>query len=144
MTKKFIIALGGSIICPKDINTNFLRKFSLFIKKEVKKGNKFIIVIGGGNISRIYQEAASKITKLSDENKDWLGIHYEGNLYYKGNHCPGQVLRNCVHPDLGLQILFSYFIRIPVRKSNTVFRYLREMDYFSNTFSQAYVVLQNL
>ncbi|MCK5044255.1 UMP kinase [Candidatus Parcubacteria bacterium] len=75
MTKKFIIALGGSIICPKDINTNFLRKFSLFIKKEVKKGNKFIIVIGGGNISRIYQEAASKITKLSDENKDWLGIH---------------------------------------------------------------------
>ena len=75
MTKKFIIALGGSVICPKDINTDFLNKFSLFIKKEVKKGNKFIIVIGGGNIARVYQEAALKITKLSDENKDWLGIH---------------------------------------------------------------------
>jgi DNA (cytosine-5)-methyltransferase 1 len=37
--------------------------------------------------------------------KDWLGIQYEGNVYYKGNHCPGQVLRNCVHPDLGLYIL---------------------------------------
>jgi len=36
--------------------------------------------------------------------KDWLGIQYKGNLYYKGNHCPGQVLRNCVHPDLGLHI----------------------------------------
>ena len=36
--------------------------------------------------------------------QDWLGIHYEGNIYYKGNHCPAQVLRNCVHPDLGLQI----------------------------------------
>lgn len=36
--------------------------------------------------------------------KDWLGIHYEGNIYYKGNHSPGQVLRNCVHPDMGLHI----------------------------------------
>jgi len=35
---------------------------------------------------------------------DWLGIHYEGNIYYAGNHCPAQILRNCVHPDLGLQI----------------------------------------
>jgi DNA (cytosine-5)-methyltransferase 1 len=37
--------------------------------------------------------------------KKWLGIHYEGNIYYKGNHSPGQVLRNCVHPDMGLHIL---------------------------------------
>jgi DNA (cytosine-5)-methyltransferase 1 len=37
--------------------------------------------------------------------KDWLGIQYEGNIYYKDNHCPGQVLRNCVHPLLGKHIL---------------------------------------
>lgn len=37
--------------------------------------------------------------------KEWLGIHYQGNLYYDGNHDPCQVLRNCVHPDLGLHIL---------------------------------------
>ena len=37
--------------------------------------------------------------------KEWLGIRYEGNIYYKGNHCPAQVLRNAVHPDLGKQIL---------------------------------------
>ncbi len=35
---------------------------------------------------------------------DWLDIHYEENIYYKGNHCPAQILRNCVHPKLGLQI----------------------------------------
>lgn len=35
---------------------------------------------------------------------DWLGIHYDENVYYEGNHCPVQVLRNCVHPDLGLQV----------------------------------------
>lgn len=36
---------------------------------------------------------------------DWLGIHYEENIYYDGNHCPVQILRNCVHPELGLHII---------------------------------------
>lgn len=39
--------------------------------------------------------------------KDWLGIQYEGNIYYGDNHCPNQVLRNCVHPDLGLHVFES-------------------------------------
>lgn len=37
--------------------------------------------------------------------QDWLGIHFEEKLYYKNNHCPVQVLRNCVHPLVGKQIL---------------------------------------
>jgi DNA (cytosine-5)-methyltransferase 1 len=37
--------------------------------------------------------------------QDWLGMHYEQPIYYDGNHCPAQVLRNCVHPEIGLQIL---------------------------------------
>jgi len=37
--------------------------------------------------------------------KQWLGMNYKGNLYYGDNHCPGQVLRNCVHPDIGKHIL---------------------------------------
>jgi DNA (cytosine-5)-methyltransferase 1 len=36
--------------------------------------------------------------------QDWLGIHYDENIYYGKNHCPAQILRNCVHPDLGAQI----------------------------------------
>lgn len=39
---------------------------------------------------------------------DWLDIHFEEKLYYEGNHCPAQVLRNCVHPLVGNQILESY------------------------------------
>ena len=42
------------------------------------------------------------------ELQDWLGIHFEERLYYNGNHDPCQVLRNCVHPDLGKQILECY------------------------------------
>lgn len=42
--------------------------------------------------------------KGSELLKDWLGIKYEGNIYYNGNHNPGQVLANCVHPKLGLHV----------------------------------------
>ena len=38
------------------------------------------------------------------ELQEWLGIHYEENIYYGGNHCPTQILRNCVHPDMGLHV----------------------------------------
>lgn len=39
------------------------------------------------------------------EMMDWLGMHFDEVIYYNGNHCPVQVLRNCVHPKLGLQLL---------------------------------------
>lgn len=47
----------------------------------------------------------------SEELKKWLGIHYDGNLYYNGNHNPGQVVANCVHPKLGL-FVFNEFLKI--------------------------------
>ena len=47
-------------------------------------------------------------SKESEKLKEWLGIKYEGNIYYKGNHCPGQVLRNCVNPKMGKHILDCY------------------------------------
>ncbi len=43
--------------------------------------------------------------EYAERLKDWLGIQYEGAIYYKDNHDPMQVLRNCVHPNIGLQIL---------------------------------------
>lgn len=46
---------------------------------------------------------------LSDKKDlmDWLGIHYEKNIYYEGNHCPTQILRNCVHPLVGEHVFNS-------------------------------------
>lgn len=41
----------------------------------------------------------------ADSLKEWLGLNYQGNLYYDGNNDPAQVLRNCIHPELGLHIL---------------------------------------
>jgi len=50
---------------------------------------------------------ASNGQATHEQLKEWLGIRYEGSLYHGTNHCPAQVLRNCVHPDIGLHI-FSH------------------------------------
>jgi DNA (cytosine-5)-methyltransferase 1 len=49
----------------------------------------------------------TKLATLDGKQKmmDWLGIHFEQNIYYEGNHCPVQVLRNAVHPLLGKHIM---------------------------------------
>ena len=73
--KTIVISLGGSIIVPGEIQVEFLKKFKEFILEFLKKDYRFIIVTGGGNVCRKYQEAASAITKVSDEDKDWIGIH---------------------------------------------------------------------
>ena len=70
-----VIALGGSIIVSRNIQAHFLTQFRKFILKFLKEGKRFVIVAGGGRVARNYQDAASKIVKLSDEDQDWIGIH---------------------------------------------------------------------
>ncbi len=69
-----IISLGGSLIVPSDIDVEFLKKFKQLILRFIGK-KRFIIICGGGKTCRKYQAAAAKITKLTDEDLDWLGIH---------------------------------------------------------------------
>lgn len=45
---------------------------------------------------------------------EWLGIHFEEVIYYGKNHCPCQILRNCVHPKLGLQVFQSVMMSDPM------------------------------
>ena len=50
------------------------------------------------------------LSNLAGKQKlmDWLGIHFEEKIYIGKNHCPAQVLRNCVHPNEGLSIFNNY------------------------------------
>lgn len=73
--KTIVISLGGSIIVPGRIQVEFLKKFKEFILKLLKQNYRFIIVTGGGAIARHYQDAAARVSEISDEDKDWLGIH---------------------------------------------------------------------
>ena len=70
-----IISLGGSLIVPEKINWKFLKDFRKLIVSQIKKGKKFAIITGGGATAREYQDAANKITKLTKDDRDWIGIH---------------------------------------------------------------------
>ena len=41
----------------------------------IEKGEKFILITGGGKTARKYQVAAQEVCEIDDEEKDWLGIH---------------------------------------------------------------------
>lgn len=70
-----ILSLGGSIIVPDDVDYRFLRRFRDFILRHVRAGRRFVIIPGGGRTCRRYQAAAGRITKLTKDDLDWLGIH---------------------------------------------------------------------
>jgi uridylate kinase len=70
-----VISLGGSLIVPREIDWQFLKKFRQLIVSEIKDGKKFVFITGGGYTCREYQQAAMKVTKLTKDDRDWLGIH---------------------------------------------------------------------
>jgi len=75
MARTVMISLGGSIIVPDEIDAEFLKGFKKVIMDFVEKGNKAIIVCGGGKTCRRYQDAAAKVSNLRNEDLDWIGIH---------------------------------------------------------------------
>ncbi|MCF7820331.1 MAG: UMP kinase [Candidatus Pacebacteria bacterium] len=74
--KLYVLSVGGSLIVPESgkIGQDFLKKLLFFLEKELKKGNKFIIVAGGGKTARDYIKGARAVKKVSDKEADYLGI----------------------------------------------------------------------
>ncbi len=75
MNSPVVISLGGSLIVPDGIDTEFLSGFKKLIEEEVEKGKSFVIVTGGGKVCRRYQAAGKEIADFSQTEIDWLGIH---------------------------------------------------------------------
>ena len=73
MQQKIIISLGGSLITPEEIDVDFLKGFITIIKKYTDKYT-FVIITGGGKISRKYTTVTESITTPSKEDLDWIGI----------------------------------------------------------------------
>lgn len=68
-----VISVGGSIICPDEVDAQFLADFSKMATQWLMAGEKrkLILVAGGGSIARKYQEALKAVEcKLGDCNKD--------------------------------------------------------------------------
>lgn len=74
MNETIIISLGGSLIIPEEIDVEFLKSFRSLILSQVEKGEKFVIITGGGKICRRYNDAAEEIVSPTKDDLDWLGI----------------------------------------------------------------------
>lgn len=77
--KIIVISLGGSLIVPHlsdegGIDVEFLKKFREFISNQIKQGERFIIITGGGHINRVYNRAAVEIVSPASDDLDWIGI----------------------------------------------------------------------
>ena len=73
--ERIVVSVGGSLIVPDQIDTNFLTLFKTLILEKVQKGFTFSIIAGGGKTARRYQDAAGAVTPLSQTDLDWIGIH---------------------------------------------------------------------
>lgn len=74
-TTTIVVSVGGSLIVPDNIDTDFLRNFKEHIFTHIKAGVRFVIITGGGKTARRYQQTANEVTPLTPEDLDWLGIH---------------------------------------------------------------------
>ena len=75
-SKTIVMSVGGSLIVPDQIDTDFLSQLKSIIEEQTATtGRRFIIIAGGGRTARRYQDAAAAVSKLSRDDLDWLGIH---------------------------------------------------------------------
>jgi len=82
-----VISLGGSIVAPNNVDSEFLKKFVNLIGSFIEKDSnmRFIFVVGGGGPARHYQNAYKEITaeakcgcfkdeEAAQQAADWIGI----------------------------------------------------------------------
>lgn len=73
--ERIVVSVGGSLIVPDQIDTDFLSRFKKLILEKVQAGFEFTIIAGGGKTARRYQSAANEVTPLTRQDLDWIGIH---------------------------------------------------------------------
>ncbi len=75
-SKTIVVSLGGSLVVPDGVDTDFLKTFKSLIEKKVSEGYRFLMIVGGGKIARRYQDALTEVRKSVDQRDlDWMGIY---------------------------------------------------------------------
>lgn len=69
-----IIAMGGSLLIPNDIDVSFIKELKHLVSSITNKGYQVVLVIGGGKVCRNYQAAAREFDNVNDIDLDWIGI----------------------------------------------------------------------
>lgn len=69
-----IISVGGSLLVQDEVNVNFINNLKLILEEQIKKGERFILVTGGGKPARTYQAGIRNFFPESSVDADWIGI----------------------------------------------------------------------
>ncbi|MDD5039954.1 MAG: UMP kinase [Patescibacteria group bacterium] len=73
--RTIVFSLGGSLIVPNEVNIRLLKHLRAFVLSHVRRGNRVVVVCGGGKVCRRYNAAARGIVpRVSNADLDWLGI----------------------------------------------------------------------
>jgi len=91
-----VMSVGGSLIVPDQIDSDFLKSLKTFIDTQTALGRHFIIIAGGGRTARHYQDAAAKVTELKNEDLDWMGIH----ATRLNGHLLRTIFRDTAYPEV--------------------------------------------
>jgi uridylate kinase len=70
-----VISLGGSLLVPHGVDAEFAQAVRNLLERRIAQGERFIIVVGGGKVARDYIQAAEKLSHVSSEQLDWVGIY---------------------------------------------------------------------
>ncbi len=90
-----VMSVGGSLIVPDHIDTDFLTALRNLIERQIATyGRRFIIIAGGGKTARRYQDAAATVSELDPEDLDWMGIH----ATRLNGHLLRTIFRDVAHP----------------------------------------------
>jgi uridylate kinase len=72
-----VLSVGGSIVAPDAVDTEFIINFKTAILEYLNADmtRKLVFVVGGGRPARLYQKAYREIVDSPDtESQDWIGI----------------------------------------------------------------------
>jgi uridylate kinase len=72
-----VISLGGSIVAPEAVDTEFVSDFLKLVSSYLEKAEdrRLVLIVGGGAPARNYQAAYRSIaTSTNHDDQDWIGI----------------------------------------------------------------------
>lgn len=97
-----VLSVGGSIVAPKEVDIDFIKKFRQAVLNYLNEDldRKLVFVVGGGGPARSYQKAYREIVEKPDtDSQDWIGImatRLNGELLRGvfADECPDPVVTN--------------------------------------------------
>lgn len=70
-----VISLGGSLVCPGELDADFLKQFKDIILQQLQDNLRIILITGGGKICRKYNEVAKELNPhITSDDLDAMGI----------------------------------------------------------------------